>query len=83
MVRFVGRADLPGVCLKYYVFGNHREGYGIRISEEKGNCADQYISRDLTEVLCLAWQLRRCTVFPENLCEITEDLLFEAAAVDK
>ncbi len=83
MVRFIGSVDLPGICLKYYVFGNQKDGYGIRILKDKGECADQYISRNLTKVMNLAWSLRRCSVFPYNLTEVLEDLLFEAAAVDK
>lgn len=74
MVKFLGSADLPGVCLRYYVFGNHREGYGIRILKDNGECANQYVSRKLSEVLDLASRLRRCSVFPDNLREILEDL---------
>lgn len=76
MVKFLGSADLPGVCLKYFVFGNHRDGYGVRILEGNGECADQYVSRKLSEVLDLASKLRRCSVFPDNLGEIMEDLLY-------
>lgn len=76
MVRFLGSAALPGVCLKYYVFGNRREGYGIRVLEGTGECANQYVSRKLSDVLDLAYQLRRCSVFPDNLGEILEDLRY-------
>ncbi|MCI1956646.1 MAG: DUF6514 family protein [Oscillospiraceae bacterium] len=82
MVKFLGSADLPGVCLKYYVFGNHREGYGIRILRANGECANQYVSRKLSEVLDLAYQLRRCSVFPDNLGEILEDLQYDAGKDD-
>ncbi len=83
MVRFIGSADLPGFCVKYFVFGNPKDGYGIRILSRDGNRTDRYVSRRLTEVLNLARMLMRGVVFPENLCEILEDLLFEAQGVDK
>ena len=76
MVKFLGSADLPGVCLKYLVFGNHREGYGVRILNGNGECADQYVSRKLSDALDLARRLRRCSVFPDNLGEILEDLQY-------
>jgi hypothetical protein len=31
MFRFVGCADMPGICLKYYVFGDRKKGYGVKI----------------------------------------------------
>lgn len=83
MVKFLGSANLPGVCLKYYVLGNHREGYGIRILEGNGECANQYVSRKLSDVLDLACQLRRCSVFPDNLEEILEDLQYGDESDDR
>jgi hypothetical protein len=74
MVKFIGSVDFPGICLKYYVFGNYRDGYGIRIWKESGECTNQYVSRNLLQVLNLACQLQRCSVFPANLCEILDDL---------
>lgn len=74
MVRYVGNADVPGICLKYFVFGDRRHGYGIRILGENGECTHRFISLKLTEALNLADRLRRCSVFPENLPEILEDL---------
>jgi hypothetical protein len=74
MVRFLGNADVPGICLKYFVFGNRRNGYGIRILEENGDDENRYVSPKLSEALDLASKLRRCSVFPENLPEILEDL---------
>ena len=79
MVRYVGNADIPGVCLKYFVFGNRRCGYSIRITEESGGCEHCYVSSKLSEVLDLAYKLRKCSVFPENLREILEDLQFVKA----
>lgn len=76
MVKFLGSADLPGVSLKYYVFGSRRSGYGIRILRDNGECVNQYVSRRLSDVLDLACQLRRCSVFPDNLSEILEDLQY-------
>lgn len=74
MFRFVGCADLPGICLKYYVYGNRRTGYGIKIIRSGEDFQRHLVSRNLLQVLSLASQLRRCDVFPENLCEILEDM---------
>lgn len=80
MVRFLGYARLPGFCLKYFVFGNNRNGYCIRIVEKDDNWesqVEQYVSKKLSDTLFLAYKLRRCSVFPENLPEILEDLRFD------
>ena len=77
MIRYVGCADMAGICLKYYVFGNRRKGYGIKISRMEAESVNRYVSRNLLQVLCLANQLCRCRVFPTNLCEILEDLNYE------
>lgn len=74
MVRYLGNADVPGFSVKYFVFGNRRHGYSIRILMENGECSYHFISPKLSEALDLASQLRRCSVFPENLPEILEDL---------
>ncbi len=79
LVRYLGSADVPGLCVKYFVFGNRRHGYSIRISEENGGCEYRFVSPKLSDALDLASRLRRCAVFPENLCEILEDLQFAAA----
>lgn len=76
MVRYLGNADVPGICVKYFVFGDRRHGYSIRISEENGECEYHFVSPKLSETLDLACKLRRCSVFPENLLEILEDLQF-------
>lgn len=76
MFRFAGSAEIPGIHLKYYVFGNRRKGYGIKISCSDGEVSVHFVSRNLFRVLTLADQFRRCKVFPENLCEILEDLRY-------
>lgn len=76
MLKYVGCADMPGICLKYYVFGNHRKGYGIKIIRTETESVDMYVSRNLMKVLDLADQLCRCQVFPTNLCEILEDMKY-------
>lgn len=76
MIKYVGRAELPGICIKYYVVGNQKAGYSIRIvklNQEK-NC--RYVSGNLFETLQLAAKLKRNVVFPGNLCEIMEDLQY-------
>lgn len=80
MFRFIGCADIPGICLKYYVYGNRRKGYGIKITCSNSDCTEQFISRNLLRVLDLANQFCRCKVFPENLCEILEDLKYDSVA---
>ncbi|MFU0831872.1 MAG: Retrotransposon protein [Oscillospiraceae bacterium] len=77
MFRFVGCADMPGICLKYYVFGDRKTGYGIKIVRSGDDYTDQIVSRNLLRVLNLAHQLCRCQVFPENLSEIIEDMLYD------
>lgn len=78
MVKFVGNADIPGVNVKYYVFGNRRLGYSIRIIEDSEGSENCFVSTKLSETLDIAYMLRRCSVFPENLPEILEDLRFAA-----
>jgi hypothetical protein len=80
MLRFIGCAEIPGNCLKYYVFGNRRKGYGVKITCSNTECTDYLISRNLFKVLNLANQFYRCKVFPENLCEILEDLNYEGCS---
>lgn len=77
MVQFVGKADFPGVCLKYYVYGGHQDGYGINISEDNGESVKYFVSSQYRFVLHLAKKLCRCSVFPENLKEILEDMQVE------
>lgn len=80
MVKFLGYAKLSGVCLRYYVCGNNRDGYCIRIVEKNGDSqeqVEQYVSQKLPETVYLAYKLRRCSVFPENLPEILEDMRFD------
>lgn len=76
MVRYIGRAEVPGFCLKYYVLGNPKTGYSIRIMEQNQENSCHYVSGNLFEVLQLAAKLRRNLVFPTNLCEIIEDLQY-------
>lgn len=78
MVKFVGNSDIPGVNVKYFVFGNRRKGYSIRIVENNVNSANCFVSSKLSETLDIAYMLRRCSVFPENLPEIMEDLRYAA-----
>ena len=73
MVKFVGNADIAGRILKYYVFGNRKTGYWVRICSGE-EVSEHFFSRNLSETLALAEQLRRCTVFPFNLSEIIEDI---------
>lgn len=83
MVKYVGCVDLPGICLKYYVFGNQREGFGVRITSSNGESSDQYVSQNLFSVLDLARKLKRCSVFPENLIEIIEDIQYSEAFIEE
>lgn len=76
MVKYLGNAEIPGVCVKYFVFGNRRSGYSIRIIGEDGDCEHCFVSSKLSEALDIAYRLRRCSVFPENLEEILEDLQY-------
>lgn len=78
MIKFLGRAEMPGVCLKYFVFGNRRDGYGIRIKNENGETKNQFVSNKLSYTIALGNQLRRCFVFSETLPEILEDLQVES-----
>lgn len=80
MMRFIGHADIPGACLRYYVFGSRRQGYGIKISRSQSDFAALYVSRNLFTVLNLANQLCRCQVFPCSLSEILDDLKYSVAA---
>jgi len=80
MFRFVGCADIPGICLKYYVYGDRRKGYGIRIIRSENDSTELFVSRNLSKSLNLASQLCRCKVFPENLCEILEDLAYDSCS---
>lgn len=84
MIKYIGCTDILGFCLKYYVYGDFRRGYGVRI-KEVGSCEDAslFISRNLSKALDLARVLHRCSVFPCHLGEIAEDLRFEAEPVDK
>jgi hypothetical protein len=79
LVKFVGNADIPGVNVKYFVFGNRRSGYSIRIIEDDVISENCFVSAKLSETLDIAYMLRRCSVFPENLPEIIEDLRFAAS----
>ena len=84
MVKYIGCTDILGFCLKYYVYGSFRRGYGIRITEAGSyEDASLFISRSLCKTLALARVLHRCCVFPCSLGEIVEDLRFEAEPVDK
>lgn len=83
MVKYVGCVNLPGFCLKYYVYGNPRLGYGIRIRNMSGEKSGCIVSRDLLKVFDLARRLMRCVVFPENLEEIISDFQYDCLPVDK
>ena len=77
MKRCVGYIELQGKRLKYYVFGNRRDGFGVEITETNFEQADQMVTQSLETALSLAQQLRRNSVFPANLNEILEDLDFK------
>jgi hypothetical protein len=81
MVKYVGRAEITGYCLKYYVVGTPKRGYCIRIIEQSREKSCHYISGNLLETLQLAAKLKRNQVFPGNLREIMEDMQY--SAVDK
>ena len=83
MVKYVGCTEFPGFRLKYYVYGNQRIGYGIRIRSLSGETACCRVSRDLLKVFDLARRLMRCSVFPENLEEIIVDFQYDCLPVDK
>jgi hypothetical protein len=74
MKKYVGNFELPNTTLKYYIFGDYRRGFGIRIVKNGEECADEIISRNIFRTYRLAKLLCRCSVFPGNLCEIVEDL---------
>ena len=78
MTKYIGRAEIPGFCLKYYVLGNHKNGYFIQIIQPDAENSCQYVGRNLLKTLDLAHKLQKGAVFPQNLCEIMEDLQFEA-----
>lgn len=73
MIKFIGHANIPGTVLKYYVFGNRKKGYWVKICSSE-ETSEEFFSRNLSETLALADQLKRCTVFPFNLSEIIEDM---------
>lgn len=83
MVKYVGCAESPGFCLKYYVYGNLHWGYGVRIHNMAGEKASCLVSRDLLTAFGLARRLMRCVVFPENLEEIVADFQYDCLPVDK
>lgn len=74
MKKYVGNIELQNAILKYYIFGGYRKGFGIRIVKNDEECADAIISRNIFRTYRLAKQMRRCSVFPGNLCEIVEDI---------
>jgi hypothetical protein len=76
LVKFVGNADIPGVNVKYFVFGNRKTGYSVRITEADASSVHCFVSSKLSEALDIAHMLRRCSVFPENLPEVMEDLRY-------
>ena len=83
MVKYVGSIEFPGFCLRYFVYGNLKIGYGIRIRSVSGETACCIVSRDLQKVFDLARRLMRCSVFPENLLEIIDDFQYDCLPVDK
>jgi len=74
MRRCVGYVESHGKRLKYYVFGNRRDGFGVEITETYVEEAEQVVTQSLDIAMSLAQQLRRGSVFPANLTEILEDL---------
>lgn len=73
MRKCIGQIILRDKRLKYYVTGNPKNGYGVAITQTSIEKAEQVISKDYSQAFGLAMQLHRCSVFPGNLSEITED----------
>lgn len=73
MKKNVGNIELPNMSLKYYIFGDCRRGFGIRIVKNGEECADEIISKNIFQTYRLARLICRGSVFPGNLCEIVED----------
>ncbi|HEX3039440.1 MAG TPA: DUF6514 family protein [Caproiciproducens sp.] len=76
MRQCVGYLEYHGKRLKYYVFGNRNEGFGVEITETRIEKADHVVSNSFEKALDLAKKLRNGSVFPANLCEILEDYQF-------
>lgn len=76
MRRCVGYMEYQGKRLKYYVFGNRYEGFGVEITETRIEKSDHVVSNSFEKALNLAKKLRNGSVFPANLCEILEDYEF-------
>ena len=76
MRKCVGNIELLGKKLKYYVFGSHRTGFGVEITEIHIERANQIVSTSLEKAISVAQTLQKCSVFPTNLDEIVEDMNF-------
>lgn len=77
MRRCVGYVEYHGKHLKYYVFGNRSEGFGVEITE---TCVEKTVKtafHSFGTAWNLAQKLRRGLVFPANLNEILDDSQFE------
>ena len=74
MKKCVGKIELRGRSLNYYVYGSRDTGFGIEITETYVEKADGIVSQSLDKALNLAQTLQKCSVFPTNLQEIIEDL---------
>ena len=74
MKKHIGNFELPNTRLKYYIFGDCRKGFGILIERNDEEYANEIVSRNIFRTYRIAKLLCRCSVFPDNLCEIVEDL---------
>lgn len=74
MIYCLGHSNPAGAELWYFVTGCLKSGYGILIREWNGEETKAFVSFSFSRTVRLARKLRRCSVFPENLPEILEDL---------
>lgn len=84
MRKYIGAEVVCGdteFCLKYYIFGERKIGYGIGIAKfSDGKQIERVtvagITRNLFEIRKLAVQLAKGQVFPVSLSEIVYDYLY-------
>lgn len=77
MKKCIGLVRRPDYLLKYFVFGNRKEGYWIGIQEIRIRHACAYLGKNADSVIKLARKMKRGAVFPGNLGEIVEDYKFK------
>jgi hypothetical protein len=76
MRRCVGYIELHGKRLKYYVYGNRSEGFGVEIAETYVEKTERTVFRSFEAARNLAKKMQNGSVFPANLSEILEDYRF-------